>query len=220
MKAKLAYLGLVAFLFCMPVRPSLAQSSSSANDDALNAVATLLGINSVNSLPSCAPFTSKSKKFCPVIAQCPANKPLCISVPVKSKKKSTKSKLTCACSATLNASPLIGGRCEYSRIPGKCKITSITTPSNNENNCIKTPVKVEFKFAPTKSVKFIYPERNTSSITIADGKNPPQEWVNKNSIKVNKTFSCVKNEEISGACSPVVFEFASLDLTDASNYCW
>ncbi len=108
MKVEILTLGLVAFLLSVTVQPSMAQSSSSANDEALNAVATLLGVNPVNSLPSCVPFSSKGKKFCPVVSQCPADKPLCLSVFSSKGKKSKKIKMTCACSDGTTSAQSIG----------------------------------------------------------------------------------------------------------------
>ena len=63
LKAVLALI--LSLFFAVSVSDSLAQSASSSDDDALNAVSTLLALHNSRTLPSCSAISSKGKEILP-----------------------------------------------------------------------------------------------------------------------------------------------------------
>ncbi len=101
--------------------------------------------------------------------------------------------------------PLVGGDCEYRQSKGKATILEIIEA---EGGACPEPRMVIFQFEAEDT-----PERhNGELLTIQDGKNPSLNWLQQNGIVVGKEFDCLRKEIQSGTCTPVFYEFRSIDL--------
>lgn len=91
MNFKALILTIFLFVFTVPTK-LLAQSNES--DGALNAIQTILGLTGRSRLPQCGLLKQKSLRFCPLVANCPTDKPFCV---LKSEKKAKSRRVTLSC---------------------------------------------------------------------------------------------------------------------------
>jgi hypothetical protein len=117
----------------------------------------------------------------------------------------------------------VGGPCTYNKIPGVITIMALEPAPGDENNC-KDAVKVIFSFAPadpTAAKKYASPNWSDENrvFRVGGGANPNKDWVKRKGMTVGATFEASRNEILSGTCTPVVFEFTSVDVTDFAETC-
>ena len=120
-------------------------------------------------------------------------------------------------------SQTVGGPCTYNKIPGVITIIALESAPGNENNC-KDAVKVVFRFTPTDPAaekKYAFPNWSDEKqvFTVGGGTNPNRDWVKSKGMTVGAKFEASRNEILSGTCTPVVFEFMSIDVADFAKTC-
>ena len=118
----------------------------------------------------------------------------------------------------------VGGPCIYDKIPGTITINSIEPAPENESNC-KDAVKVTFIFTPTDPAAkqhYSYPgwSDEDQAFTVGGGTNPNRDWVKGKGIRVGNRYDATRNEIRSGTCTPVLFQFTSIDTGDYSANCY
>lgn len=124
---------------------------------------------------------------------------------------------------TPGQSQAVGGPCSYAKIPGVITITAIEPAPGDENNC-KDAVKVFFTFTPTDPAagkKYAFPNWSDEKqvFTVGGGANPNRDWVKSKGMTVGAKFDASRNEILSGTCTPVIFEFTSIDVSDFTQNC-
>lgn len=136
------------------------------------------------------------------------------------------SMLTVSLVAACGAAPLkkVGGPCTYNKIPGIITITSIEKAPEDESNC-KDAVKVMFTFTPTDPTaqkNYAAPGWSDEGqiFTVGGGTNPNREWVERKGITAGQNYGATRNEIRSGTCTPVIFEFTSIDTSDYATSCY
>ncbi len=120
---------------------------------------------------------------------------------------------------------IVGGPCEYNEIIGTAVITSIVDADPGNYNCDNDPVEVIFNFTPDNpdagdGYRFPDTSDTNQTLTIGGGMNPPEEYMTIKGITAGSSHACIRKEITSGTCTPVIFEFSAIDLTDYAEYCW
>ena len=118
----------------------------------------------------------------------------------------------------------VGGPCTYTKIPGTITIDSIEPAPENESNC-KDAVKIRFTFTPTDGTArrhYAYPGWSDRDrvFRVGGGTNPNRDWVKDKGIRVGNRYDATRNEILSGTCTPVLFQFTSIDTDDYSKRCY
>ncbi len=121
--------------------------------------------------------------------------------------------------STRNSDP-IGGPCTYTSTTGTATIVSLNTASNNSNNCNNNPVEVVFDFTPANPADANDATDKNRTLTVGDGKNPPLNYVLSKGLIIGSTHPCSRQNEVSGACTPIIFTFTDVDLSDYAASCF
>jgi len=125
-----------------------------------------------------------------------------------------------SCSSSSKNSGPIGGPCSYTSTTGTATIVSLNSASTNSNNCNNNPVEVIFDFTPSKPSDVNTATDTNRVLTVGDGKNPSLNYVLSKGLAVGSTHPCMRQIEVSGVCTPVVFTFTDIDLTDYAASCF
>ncbi len=112
------------------------------------------------------------------------------------------------------------GSCTYTRTPGTATIVSLNSAPGGSNNCNNIPVEVVFDFVPLDLVAAIPATDNQRLLTVGDGKNPPLDYVLAKGLTVGSTHPCTRQIITSGVCTPVLFTFTDIDLSDYAASCF
>lgn len=123
-----------------------------------------------------------------------------------------------SCSSS-NSDP-IGGPCTYTSTTGTATIVSLNTASTGSNNCNNNPVEVVFNFTPINPADANNTTDNNRILTVGDGKNPPLNYVLNKGLTIGSTHPCTRQIEVSGACTPIIFTFTDVDLSDYAASCF
>jgi hypothetical protein len=118
-----------------------------------------------------------------------------------------------------NSDP-VGGSCTYTSVTGTATIVSLNTASTNSNNCNNNPVEVVFDFTPANPADANDATDKNRTLTVGDGKNPPFNYVLSKGLTIGSTHPCIRQIEVSGTCSPVIFTFTDVDLSDYAASCF
>ena len=121
--------------------------------------------------------------------------------------------------------PMDGGACAYTMIPGNIEITEVREADPDAYNCDDNPVEIIFTFTPTTLAdreSYIFPEWEDSDqhITIGSGMNPSRIWAEDQGLVVGASLPAERREITMGACTPVLFEFPSVDFSTAFESCY
>lgn len=109
-----------------------------------------------------------------------------------------------------------GQNCQYKKIAGKAKIISISSAPTDEINCPLNPKKVIFSFTPDDTSarnNYLFKSwSDTSTLMINAGTNPSQYFLDSLNISIGSEFICNRQEISQGTCTPVIFEFTTINL--------
>ena len=123
-------------------------------------------------------------------------------------------------SCSSRSSDPTGGPCTYTSTTGTATIVSLNSASTNSNNCNNNPVEVVFNFTPANPADANDATDKNRVLTVGDGKNPPLNYVLSKGLTIGSIHPCTRQIEVSGTCSPVVFIFTNVDLSDYSASCF
>lgn len=118
-----------------------------------------------------------------------------------------------SCQATDDPSgnPVIGGQCEYKKYKGQAKIVSISKREAPEDG-----YEVRFSFHTDETVKERHGqvEGKEHLLLLENSSYPGPKFLRKYRIKVGKRFVCYLKVITRGTCTPVLFDFPTIDLGD------
>lgn len=125
-------------------------------------------------------------------------------------------------SDTTNGSPLVGGACDYDYYPGQCKITKVeqTTESKRQGTEVGGPgypgYLVEFSFIPTATDNLNAADYQSdgNSLTLKNSWYMGPRYIADYGIKVGANFTCNFGRIKTGTCTPIIYDFNDIDLTD------
>jgi len=115
--------------------------------------------------------------------------------------------LVCLCLS--EDGPLSGGPCEYKKYRGRCEIISIDKKGSDS-------YEVKFIFHTDEEIKEAYGkvEGRQFLLLLKNSSYPKREFLKKYSIEVGRSFDCYMSVIRKGACTPIIFEFPTIDLGD------
>lgn len=112
---------------------------------------------------------------------------------------------------------IVGGACSYTETPGEATVVSLNNATAGQNDCNNDPVEVVFNFTPSDPLKANAATDKNVHLTVGDGKNPSRSYIASKGFAVGATLKCSRKTIISGTCTPIVFDFPDLDLSDSAN---
>lgn len=112
----------------------------------------------------------------------------------------------------------VGGKCEYSKYHGKAAIVSIIPKPSSSHSAgpLYEEFEVRFRFVAEEDIKEAHGriEGKEYVLTLANSWYPGPKFLKKYGIKVGKSFGCSLNVITKGACTPIMFDFPDIDLSD------
>ena len=113
----------------------------------------------------------------------------------------------------------VGGHCEYRVYKGYARITSIQKQEHRQvghGGVSYECYEVRFFFHTNKKIEesFAQFEGRTFTLLLRNGWYPGAEFLKKYRIKVGGSFDCNMNVITKGSCTPIIFEFPTIDLSD------
>jgi len=105
--------------------------------------------------------------------------------------------------------PLSGGPCEYKKYRGRCEIISIDKKGSDS-------YEVKFIFHTDEEIKEAYGkvEGRQFLLLLKNSSYPKRGFLKKYSIEVGRSFDCYMSVIKKGTCTPIIFEFPTIDLGD------
>jgi len=115
---------------------------------------------------------------------------------------------------------VVGGPCEYKVYGGHAKILSIHKKDlppevGGSSNVV---YEVKFSFTPDEEIKEAYGqvEKKEYLLLLTNSSYPGPGFLKKYGIEPGKYFGCYLKVITRGTCTPVLFDFPTINLTDYS----
>ena len=111
----------------------------------------------------------------------------------------------------------MGGPCEYNQYRGKARITSIKgLPEPNQG---REKFEVKFIFLPEEEIKesFARVEGREFLLLLTNSTYPEGIFLERYQIKTGKTLDCILKVIRKGTCTPMLFDFPGINLSDYGN---
>jgi len=108
----------------------------------------------------------------------------------------------------------VGGPCEYNQYRGKARIVSVTRMAEQQQGREKFEVK--FNFLPEEEIKesFARVEGREFLLLLTNSTYPEGLFLERYQIKTGKIFDCILKVIRKGTCTPMLFEFPGINLSD------
>lgn len=120
--------------------------------------------------------------------------------------------------AESRAPRVLGGPCEYKQYKGKATIVAIRKKEMPENYGRPSyeSYEVKFSFFSEEEIKEAYVKVKEREYTMMlnNSSYPGPKFLEKYEIKAGKSFECYLKVIIKGTCTPVLFDFPTIDLSD------
>ena len=120
--------------------------------------------------------------------------------------------------AEKSAPRVVGGPCEYKQYKGQATITSIRKKELPENygGPSYESYEVKFSFFSEKEIKEAHGQVKGREyiLMLTNSWYPGPKFLEKYRIKAGKSFECYLKVIIRGTCTPVLFDFPTIDLSD------
>jgi len=121
--------------------------------------------------------------------------------------------------ATGDDDDITGGECTYIQTLGTAEIISITPAPAETYNCPNNPVEVVFDFTPENPIDESDNDKG-QRMTVGAGMNPSLDLITAKGIAVGNVYICIRNDIETGTCTPWIFTFPNIDLSDYDEYCY
>jgi hypothetical protein len=115
--------------------------------------------------------------------------------------------LSCV-SASSSSKRVVGGSCAYKQYSGEAEIISVSRKSDNSGS-----YEVKFSFHPRKAVReeFARDVSRQWSFVMKDFSDPREDYVKQYGMKPGKRFPCFMKVITKGTCTPVMFDFPTIE---------
>lgn len=113
--------------------------------------------------------------------------------------------------------PRVGGPCRYADFPGKATIVAVTPATTTPGVATPSPARtVTFTFTPNAPLtgEPLFQPGKIHTLTLTNGMAPGPRFTTKYGIAPGKVFACTLRLIRQGTCTPVLFAFPAIDLTD------
>lgn len=115
---------------------------------------------------------------------------------------------------------VLGGPCEYQTYRGKAKIVSINAVQKHlgKNTTAHRRQEVRFVFLPDEEIgqSWVQVEGKAFIMYLTNGRLPDGHFLQKYGIEINRFFECRLKVISKGSCTPIIFDFPAVDLSDYS----
>ena len=111
-------------------------------------------------------------------------------------------------SASSSSKQFVGGPCTYKQYKGNAKIVSVNPKPDNP-----ATFEIKFSFRTKKAIQEEYAQTEGRQWTLVmnDFSNPREDFVKKYDIKPGKSFPCYMKVITKGTCTPVMFDFPTIN---------
>lgn len=118
---------------------------------------------------------------------------------------------TCA----LSESPKTGGQCDYKSYNGQAEITSINRIEKSPNGSPEA-YEIKFTFIPDQEIEEEFARTGGKEflLLLNNSSYPDIKFLEKYGISAGKLFKCSLKVITKGTCTPIIFEFPSINLSD------
>ena len=116
----------------------------------------------------------------------------------------------------------VGGPCRYKSYPGEAKIVSLEKrmhqgkTDTSESGGDTYRVMFTFHTDETITESYAQVEDETFQVLLTNGSHPSEAFLKKYDIEEGKTFPCRLKVITQGTCTPVLFDFPTIDVSDYS----
>ncbi|NMC48331.1 MAG: hypothetical protein GYA47_02705 [Desulfovibrio sp.] len=119
-----------------------------------------------------------------------------------------------ALAARIGGNPLVGGPCAYTDHPGTATIVAITPNSTSAQPFPGMTVTFTFKADGPLPPVVASDESRTHRLTLTNGWNPGPRFLDKYGLRPGREIPCLLRLIRSGTCTPRIFAFPGIDLSD------
>jgi len=120
--------------------------------------------------------------------------------------------------AEKSALRVAGGLCEYKQYNGKATIISICKKEllNHYGGPSYESYEVKFSFSSDEKIREAYAkvEGKEYVLMLTNSWYPGPKFLQKYDIEVGKSFNCYLKVITKGTCTPIIFDFPTIDLSD------
>ncbi|MBW2630248.1 MAG: hypothetical protein JRC90_00545 [Deltaproteobacteria bacterium] len=114
---------------------------------------------------------------------------------------------------------VVGGPCEYKSYRGIATITSVRETKENQESRGGLPCQsyvVRFSFSSDEKIEESYGNVGGKKYTLklTSSWNPGAKFLKKYGIEAGRNFECYLKVITRGTCTPVLFDFPTIDLGD------
>jgi hypothetical protein len=113
---------------------------------------------------------------------------------------------------------VVGGQCEYKAYPGTATILSVQKQEGppRAGPSSTAVCEVKFSFTPDDEIEedWVQVEGKEYLLLLADSRFPGPRFLEKYGIEPGKPFECDMKVIVRGTCTPVIFDFPTIDLSD------
>ena len=110
---------------------------------------------------------------------------------------------------------VLGGPCHYKTYPGTAEMVSVQkVAALKDAKGSGDGYDVTFVFHAETLPEEAYARTKTHRLLLINGSTPGSGFLKKYGIEVGKTFPCHLDVIVKGTCTPVVYNFPTIDLTD------
>ncbi len=131
----------------------------------------------------------------------------------------------CACpkaDAQPRGRAMVGGPCEYRAYPGEARIVSIKKGVPEAGAQPSGPstkgYDVTFSFQTDRTIEetYVKVQGKPHRLLLTNGSRPSARFLETYGIEEGKTYPCRLQVITKGTCTPVLFDFPTIDLSDYS----
>jgi hypothetical protein len=116
--------------------------------------------------------------------------------------------VSCAETKTKGVGRVVGGPCSYESYPGDAEVVSVKRGDDGYD------VKFVFHSEKTPQETDAWVKEKTHFLLLTNGSRPKAGFLKKYGIKTGKMFPCSLEVIVKGTCTPILFQFSTIDLTD------
>lgn len=117
---------------------------------------------------------------------------------------------------------MVGGPCEYRTYAGEARIVSIKKAASGDGTHAQSASRngydVTFIFHTDRTIEEPYArvQEKPRPLLLTNGSNPSARFLEAYGIEQGKTYPCRLQVIKKGTCTPVLFDFPTIDLSDYS----
>lgn len=116
---------------------------------------------------------------------------------------------------------MTGGPCHYREYQGTAVIMSVEKQGTAKDcsGISHELCEVKFSFFPRETIKesYVQVKGRKYELKLDNSSNPWQGFIEKYAIKVGRSFDCTLKVITRGTCTPLLFDFPSIDLKESLN---